>query len=180
MWNHHRHWTRVSSPYANYTQILAIRYHFNVSKKWKLMSQGWERAIWNGNDILITCSLVGLLVSFPFQHSSVSEQCNDPNHNEEDNAKYKYHATIFICPIASFHDPVESRGRQFGRDYFNDSHFVRLWAGFIVQSWPERDFQSRNQLFQRTLRNCSIDEESGPRIAVDSGENDSPYESRFT
>lgn len=133
MWNHHRHWTRVSSTYVNYTQILAILYHFNMSKKWKLMWQVWKKAIWNGNENLITCSLIGLLVSFPFQHLSVSEQCNDPNHNEEDNAEDKYHATIFICPIASFHNPVESRGRQFGRDYFNGCHFVCLWAGLFLR-----------------------------------------------
>ncbi|KAJ6184848.1 hypothetical protein N7519_006149 [Penicillium mononematosum] len=45
-------------------------------------------------DELITCRLVGLLVGFPFQPSSVCEECYDSKHDDENDYEDKHHPAV--------------------------------------------------------------------------------------
>lgn len=155
----HCYTTRDLTTHTNNTQIWVTG--------WQFACQVEIEARWNDSEILITCCLIGLLVGFPFQHSSVSKQCNDANHNEENNAENKYHATIFICPIASFRDPVESRGGQFGRNYFNGSHFVRLWAEVFSAVLTRRRLSIQNSIVSMNVSELLSRQQCGPRIVVE-------------
>lgn len=80
---------------------------------------------------LIIRRLIGFLVGFPLQHSSVRKQCHDSNHDEKDDAEDKHHTAVPVRPVAlvarSFHNLMERQGCGLGvMDYFNWRHTIGM------------------------------------------------------
>ncbi|KAJ5250789.1 hypothetical protein N7489_001199 [Penicillium chrysogenum] len=71
--------------------------HSNVIRLRVPMSFGGKG---RAQDKLIMCRLVGLLVGFPFQPSSVCQECYDSNHDDENDYEDKHHPAVPVRPVA--------------------------------------------------------------------------------